>query len=154
MVRDIIRPVSDPIASEGGLCVLWGNLAPDGAIVKRSAVPRAMWEFTGHARVFQGQQDALKAIYQDEIHPGDCVVITQQGPRACGMPEMYYVTEAIASNPQLRESVALVAGSAVQPADPPWAMCHQRAAWVARLVWFGMEISSKSTWWKTVWMWL
>lgn len=107
-LEDVIRPAGRPFEAQGGLTVLWGNIAPDGAIVKRSALPASMFDFTGKARVFHGQEKALAAIYSGQVQPGDCVVITGQGPKACGMPEMYYVTEAIASSSQLRESVALV----------------------------------------------
>ncbi len=107
-LRDIIRPVTDPVDPCGGLTVLWGNIAPEGSIIKRSAVAGSMHHFVGRARVFHGQEKALAAIYGGVIQPGDCLVITGQGPRACGMPEMYYVTEAIASSAQLRESVAII----------------------------------------------
>ena len=107
-VTDVIRPVTDPIDPRGGLTVLWGNIAPEGAVVKRAAVPEAMCAFTGKARVFHGQDKALAAIYSGGIQPGDCMVITGQGPQACGMPEMYYITEALAASKTLHESVALV----------------------------------------------
>jgi dihydroxy-acid dehydratase len=107
-LTDVIRPASGPFDKQGGMTVLWGNIAPEGAVVKRSAVPQSMHRFMGKARVFQGQQSAIEAIYAGHIHPGDCIVITGEGPKAHGMPEMFYVTEAIASSAQLRESVALV----------------------------------------------
>lgn len=107
-LREIIRPVEDPFDQQGGMTVLWGNIAPDGAVIKIAAVPKAMHRFTGRARVFQGQENAIAAIRSGVIQPGDCIVVTDQGPKACGMPEMYYITEAIASSSQLRESVALV----------------------------------------------
>jgi dihydroxy-acid dehydratase len=105
---DIIRPVSDPFDKMGGLTILWGNIAPEGAVIKRSALPKSMYSFIGKAKVFHGQEKALAAIYSGQVKPGDCVVVVGQGPKACGMPEMYYITEAIAASAELRESVALV----------------------------------------------
>lgn len=107
-VRDVIRPVSAPFDSQGGITVLWGNLAPEGAVVKRAAVPKSMHTFVGRAKRFEGQEAALKALYDGSVEPGDCLVIVGEGPKATGMPEMFYVTEAIASSPELSESVALV----------------------------------------------
>ncbi len=107
-LRDVVSSVKDPLEKQGGLTVLWGNIAPEGAVVKRSALPQSMFHFVGKARVFHGQEKALAAIYSGDIHPGDCIVIVGQGPKACGMPEMYYVTEAIASSKRLNESVALI----------------------------------------------
>lgn len=107
-LEDVIRPASNPLEPQGGLTVLWGNIAPEGAVVKRSAVPEKMRRFVGRAKVFDSQEKAIAAIYSGQISPGDCMVITHQGPRAKGMPEMYYITEALASSATLRESVALV----------------------------------------------
>lgn len=105
---DIIRPVTDPLNETGGLAVLWGNMAPEGAVMKRSAVLKEMLKFTGRARVFDNTRDALEAIYQKNIQPGDILVIRYQGPKSNGMPEQFYITEAIASDRILNRSVALV----------------------------------------------
>ncbi len=105
---DIIRPITDPLDETGGLAILWGNLAPDGAVIKRSAVVKEMLKFTGRARVFDNAEDALNAIYEKEIRPGDAVITRFQGPRANGMPELAYITEAISSDKALRRSVALI----------------------------------------------
>jgi dihydroxy-acid dehydratase len=129
-VRDVIRPVDDPLDPQGGATVLWGNIAPEGAVVKRAAVPKAMHEFTGRAKVFYTQKDAISAIYGGQIEPGDCMVILGQGPRACGMPEMYYITEAIASSARLRESVALVTDGRFSGATRGPAIGHVSPEWV------------------------
>lgn len=105
---DIVRPVADPLKDTGGLAVLWGNIAPDGAVMKRSAVEKEMMRFTGKARVYNNPADALEAIYEKKIRQGDALVIRYQGPRSNGMPEQFYVTEAIASDRILSRSVALI----------------------------------------------
>ena len=84
-------------SAEGGLAVLYGNLAPDGAIVKRCAVRPEMLKFTGKARVFECEEDAVKAILTGSIVKGDCVVIRNEGPAGGpGMREMLSPTSAIA----------------------------------------------------------
>ena len=84
-------------SAEGGLAVLYGNLAPDGGIVKRCAVRPEMLQFTGKARVFECEEDAVKAILSGKIVKGDCVVIRNEGPAGGpGMREMLSPTSAIA----------------------------------------------------------
>lgn len=107
-VRDIIKSADDPLQPEGAIAILRGNLAPDTAVIKRSAVAPQMWEFTGRARVFENQKAAYDAIYDGTIQPGDVVVIRYEGPRASGMPEQFKVTESIASHPVLNTSIALI----------------------------------------------
>lgn len=95
-------------AQEGGLAVLYGNLAPGGAIVKRCAVRQEMLKFTGKARVFECEEDAVKAILSGKIVKGDCVVIRNEGPAGGpGMREMLSPTSAIAGM-GLDADVALV----------------------------------------------
>ncbi len=105
---DIIRPASDPLNETGGLAVLRGNIAPDGAIMKRSAVLKEMLKFVGRARVFEDTGQALEAIDEKKIRPGDAIVIRYQGPRSNGMPEQFYITEAISSDKALNRGVALI----------------------------------------------
>lgn len=102
----VIAPLTEPFAAEGGLVVLRGNLAPDGAVVKITAhTPRA---HTGTAKVFDGERAALDAVLGGAIVPGDTVVIRNVGPRGGpGMPEMLQVTSAIMGR-GLGETVALV----------------------------------------------
>lgn len=106
--EDVIRSVREPLAPQGTIAFLSGNLAPDGAVVKRTAVHASMRRFSGRARVYDRQEEALEAIYAGRVRPGTVVVIRYEGPRGSGMPEQFYVTEAISSNPQLNTSVALV----------------------------------------------
>ena len=105
---EVIRPVDHPYSETGGLAVLKGNLAPDGSVVKRSAVVEEMMVHEGPARVFDCEDDAIKAIKGGEIHPGDVVVIRYVGPKGGpGMPEMLNPTSAIAGM-GLGSSVALI----------------------------------------------
>ena len=91
--REVIQRYTD----EGGLAVLYGNLAPDGGIVKRCAVRKEMLRFTGKAKVFECEEDAVKAILSGKIVKGDCVVIRNEGPAGGpGMREMLSPTSAIA----------------------------------------------------------
>jgi dihydroxy-acid dehydratase len=105
---DIIRPVDRPMSRCGALSVLAGNLAPGMAVAKRSAVAPAMLSFEGRARVFDGQQAALAAALSGSVKPGDALVVRYEGPRASGMPEMFYLTAALAADEELNRSVALV----------------------------------------------
>ena len=94
--NEVIRPVTNPFMKEGGIAVLKGNLAPDGSVVKRSAVDPAMMVHQGPARVFDCEDDAIAAIYGGKINPGDVVVIRYEGPKGGpGMREMLNPTSAI-----------------------------------------------------------
>jgi len=105
---EVIRPLDRPYRKEGGIAILKGNLAPDGAVVKASAVARGMRRFVGRARVFTGEEDATQAIADGKIVSGDVVVIQYEGPRGGpGMREMLYPTSQI-SAAGLNESVALI----------------------------------------------
>ncbi|MDR3589623.1 MAG: dihydroxy-acid dehydratase [Negativicutes bacterium] len=85
----VIQPVSAPIHEKGGIAVLKGNLAPQGSIVKFSAVEKAAWIFKGPARVYESQDDSWAAMLRDEIKAGDVVVIRYEGPKgAPGMPHL------------------------------------------------------------------
>ena len=103
-----IRPIDHPFSPTGGLQILWGNLAPDGCVVKRSAVAEEMLRHTGPARVFDGEEDAIAAIYAGKIVPGDVVVIRYEGPSGGpGMREMLNPTSALAGM-GLDKTVALI----------------------------------------------
>ena len=105
---EVIRPIDNPYSQTGGLAVLKGNIAPDGSVVKRSAVVPEMMVHEGPARVFECEDDAIKAIKGGDIHPGDVVVIRYVGPKGGpGMPEMLNPTSAIAGM-GLGSSVALI----------------------------------------------
>jgi dihydroxy-acid dehydratase len=106
--REVIRPVEDPYYKEGGIAVLYGTLAPKGAVVKTSAVVPQMLRHSGPARVFNSEEEAYSAILNGKIKPGDVVVIRYEGPKGGpGMREMLSPTSAIAGM-GLSESVALV----------------------------------------------
>ena len=104
----VIRPIEEPFSETGGIAVLHGNLAPEGCVVKRSAVLPEMLTHEGPARVFDCEEDAQAAINAGEIHPGDVVVIRYEGPKGGpGMREMLNPTSAIMGM-GLGNSVALI----------------------------------------------
>ena len=104
----VIRPVDDPFDKTGGIAVLSGNLAPEGAVVKRSAVAAEMLCHKGPARVFDSEEEAIAAIYAKKINKGDVVVIRYEGPKGGpGMREMLSPTSAIAGM-GLDKDVALI----------------------------------------------
>ncbi|RME67161.1 MAG: dihydroxy-acid dehydratase, partial [Nitrospirae bacterium] len=106
--EDVIRPIEKAHHPEGGIAILRGNLAPDGAVVKQSAVSPKMMRFEGTARVFDSEEQAMKAILGGKIKPGDVVVIRYEGPKGGpGMREMLAPTATIAGM-GLSESVALI----------------------------------------------
>lgn len=105
---DVLRPADNPYSAEGGIAILHGNLAPDGAVVKAAAVAAGMLHHRGPARVFDGEEAALEAILGGAIRPGDVVVIRYEGPRgAPGMREMLLPTATL-SGMGLDASVALI----------------------------------------------
>ncbi len=105
---DLIRPIDRPYSETGGIAVLWGNIAEDGCVVKRSAVDPEMLCHTGPARVFDSEEDAIATIYAGGIHPGDVVVIRYEGPKGGpGMREMLNPTSALAGM-KLDKCVALI----------------------------------------------
>ena len=105
---DLIRPIENPYSQDGGIAVLKGNLAPEGCVVKRSAVAPEMMTHTGPARVFDSEDDAIAAIYAGKIVAGDVVVIRYEGPKGGpGMREMLNPTSAIAGM-GLDKDVALI----------------------------------------------
>ena len=105
---DVIRSFDTPIGTDGTVAVLRGNLAPEGSVVKHSAVPREMFQAVLKARPFDCEEDAIAAVLSGSIHPGDAVFIRYEGPKGSGMPEMFYTTEAISSDPELGKSIALI----------------------------------------------
>ena len=105
---ELIRPIDRPYSADGGIAVLKGNLAPEGCVVKRSAVAPEMMSHTGPARVFDSEDDAIQAIYDGKIVPGDVVIIRYEGPKGGpGMREMLNPTSAIVGM-GLGSSVALI----------------------------------------------
>ncbi len=109
-ITDIMATAQKPFSETGGIRILTGNLAPDGAVIKVSALPESFKEkpFVGKANIFDSSDEAFQALFNNQIKPGDAIVIRFEGPKANGMPEQFYITEAIASNPKLADSVALI----------------------------------------------
>ena len=106
--ENVIRPVENPYSQTGGLAILWGNIAQDGCVVKRSAVAPEMLVHSGPARVFNDEEEAIQAIYGQQIKPGDVVVIRYEGPKGGpGMREMLNPTSALAGM-KLDKEVALI----------------------------------------------
>lgn len=105
---DIIREFITPIGTDGTIAVLKGNLAPDGAVVKHSAVPEEMFHAVLRARPFDSEEEAIEAVLARRIVPGNAVIIRYEGPKGSGMPEMFYTTEAIASDEKLGKTIALI----------------------------------------------
>jgi dihydroxy-acid dehydratase len=107
-LNDVIRPADDPHRSDGGIAILWGNLAPDGAVVKAAAVGPEMMKHRGPARVFDGEEAALETVLGRGIQAGDVVVIRYEGPAGGpGMREMLMPTSALAGM-GLDDKVALL----------------------------------------------
>jgi dihydroxy-acid dehydratase len=106
--KELIRPISSAYSPKGGITILHGNLAPEGAVVKASAMPKEMWRFTGPAAVYDGMDDAVKAVEAGLVKPGTVIVIRYEGPvGGPGMREMQMIT-AILSGSGLASSTALV----------------------------------------------
>ncbi|MGX9365510.1 dihydroxy-acid dehydratase [Desulfoplanes sp. PS50] len=105
---EVIKSADDPYSTEGGIAILHGNLAPDGCVVKQSAVAREMMQRTGTARVFESEEESVTAILGGKIQAGDVVVIRNEGPKGGpGMREMLTPTSAIAGM-GLGKDVALI----------------------------------------------
>ena len=103
--EDVIRSFDNAFGTDGSIAILKGNLAPEGAVVKHTVVPKPMFEAVLKARPFDCEEDAIHAVLTHEIRPGDAVIICYEGPKGSGMPEMFYTTEAIA---ELGASIALL----------------------------------------------
>lgn len=105
---EILRPIENPFSDNGGIAILFGNLAPNGTVVKRSACAPELMNHTGPARVFNDESEAMKAVQNAQIKPGDVVVIRYEGPKGGpGMREMLAVTAALAGQ-GLDKQVALI----------------------------------------------
>ena len=105
---EILRPIENPFSDNGGIAILFGNLAPNGTVVKRSACAPELMNHTGPARVFNDESEAMEAVQNSKIKPGDVVVIRYEGPKGGpGMREMLAVTAALAGQ-GLDKQVALI----------------------------------------------
>lgn len=105
---EIIHSRGDPFSADGGLAILRGNLAPEGAMVKTFSVPTEMHAHVGPARIFDHEDEAVEALIHRRLAPGDVLVIRYEGPRANGMPEMYYASTILSSDHVLNTTTALV----------------------------------------------
>lgn len=106
--EDIIRPYDQAIGTDGSIAVLRGNLAPDGAVIKHTACPKEMFRAVLRARPFDSEEECIDAVLHHRVHKGDAVFIRYEGPKASGMPEMFYTSEAISSDQELGRSIALI----------------------------------------------
>lgn len=105
---EVLRPIESPFSDNGGLAILFGNLAPNGTVVKRSACAKELMHHIGPARVFDDESEAMNAVQNQKINPGDVVVIRYEGPKGGpGMREMLAVTAALAGQ-GLDKKVALI----------------------------------------------
>ena len=107
--EDVIYPLCKS-NSFGSIAVLKGNLAPEGAVVKFSAVPTDMLQHEGPARVFDSEEEALNAVMQGRIEPGSVIILRYEGPQGCGMPEILSTTEALVTDPALQHTAIITDG--------------------------------------------
>jgi dihydroxy-acid dehydratase len=107
--EDVIYPRGKS-QSFGSIAVLRGNLAPEGAVVKFSAVPTDMLQHKGPARVFDNEEAALNAVMSGRVEPGSVIILRYEGPRGCGMPEILSTTEALVTNPALQHTAIITDG--------------------------------------------
>jgi dihydroxy-acid dehydratase len=122
--RGVIRDVAHAFSRDGGLAVLFGNLAPNGAIVKTAGVDPSLLQFAGPAHIFESQDDAVSAILSDEVKAGEVVVIRYEGPKGGpGMQEMLYPTSYLKSK-GLAESCALITDGRFSGGSAGLSICH------------------------------
>jgi dihydroxy-acid dehydratase len=123
-VSGCIRDVAHAYSPDGGLAVLFGNLAAEGAIVKTAGVPEELWQFTGTARVFESQEDAVAGILADQVKAGDVVVIRYEGPKGGpGMQEMLYPTSFLKGR-GLGRACALITDGRFSGGTSGLSICH------------------------------
>jgi dihydroxy-acid dehydratase len=123
-VNGCIRDTAHAYTADGGLAVLYGNLAPDGAIVKTAGVPSELWQFSGPAVVFESQEDAVAGILGGAVKPGDVVVIRYEGPRGGpGMQEMLYPTSFLKGK-GLGRACALITDGRFSGGTSGLSICH------------------------------
>jgi dihydroxy-acid dehydratase len=123
-VSGCIRDVEHAYSADGGLAVLYGNLAPDGAIIKTAGVPEELWQFSGPAVVFESQEDAVAGILGGVVKPGDVVIIRYEGPRGGpGMQEMLYPTSFLKGK-GLGRACALITDGRFSGGTSGLSVCH------------------------------
>ncbi len=120
----VVRPVSDPICHEGSLAILKGTLAPNGCVVKRSAVPQKMMVFEGRARVFDSEEESIEPILSGNVRPGDVVVVRYEGPRGGpGLRQIKFPIHHVVGM-GLGDSVAVVTDGRMSGTNSGCAICH------------------------------
>jgi len=123
-VAGCIRDAAHAYTADGGLAVLHGNLAPDGAIIKTAGVPEEQWQFSGPAVVFESQEDAVAGILGGAVKPGDVVIIRYEGPRGGpGMQEMLYPTSFLKGK-GLGRACALITDGRFSGGTSGLSVCH------------------------------
>ena len=105
---DIIHTFADAKGTDGSIAILKGNLAPEGSVIKHTACPKNMFRATLRAKPYDSEEECIAAVLHGEVQPGDAIFIRYEGPRGSGMPEMFYTSEAISSDPTLGRSIALI----------------------------------------------
>ncbi len=105
---DVIRNPTDRNNTFGSIAILSGNLAPEGAVFKYSACDPVMYEHRGRAVVFESEEDCFAAVTGLRVEPGDVLIVRNEGPASCGMPELFNTSAAIVAIPQYRSSIALI----------------------------------------------
>ena len=106
--EDIIHSFDNAKGTNGSIAILKGNIAPEGSVIKHTACPKNMFIATLHAKPYDSEEACIAAVLHGEVKPGDAIFIRYEGPRGSGMPEMFYTTEAISSDPELSASIALL----------------------------------------------
>jgi dihydroxy-acid dehydratase len=106
--EDIIHSIDRPLGTEGSIAILKGNLAPEGAVIKHTACPKELQTVILKARPFDSEEECLAAVLHHKVEKGDAVFIRYEGPKGSGMPEMFYTSQAISSDPELGRSIALI----------------------------------------------
>jgi len=103
-----VRTLDDPRSKRGSVAVLKGNIAPEGSVFKYSACDPAMYEHVGRAVVFDSEEDCFAAVTGLKLEAGDVAIVRYEGPRSCGMPELFNTSSAIVGIEKYRKSIALV----------------------------------------------
>jgi dihydroxy-acid dehydratase len=145
--QGVIRDKANAFSQDGGLAVLYGNIAEKGCIVKTAGVDESIWKFTGRARVFESQEDAVAGILDDQIVAGDVVVIRYEGPKGGpGMQEMLYPTSYLKSK-GLGKACALLTDGRFSGGTSGLSIGHAspRRPVAARSAWWRRATSSRST---------
>lgn len=107
-ITDVVRTPDDPKSHKGSVAILKGSLAPEGSVFKYSACDPAMYEHTGRAVVFDSEEDCFAAVTGLKLEPGDVAIVRNEGPKSCGMPELFLTSAAIVGIEKYRKSIALV----------------------------------------------